>query len=80
MYYLADLESLEEKDKKLHLNDYYIFNNGFSKEECLNIIKENQDRLTVSKQDHTNQDKQNKPFNYNNLTQFHKEFCIFINF
>ena len=41
MYYLADLESLEEKDKKLHLNDYYIFNNGFSKEECLNIIKEN---------------------------------------
>ena len=60
MYYLADLDSLEEKDKKLHLNDYYIFNNGFSKEECLNIIKENQDRLTVSKQDHTNQDKQNK--------------------
>ena len=83
MYYLADLESLEEKDKKLHLNDYYIFKNGFSKEECLNIIKENQDRLSVSQQDHTNQDKQNKSASidfdkknhwiYNKLCDFARE-------
>jgi len=47
MYYLADIDSLEEKDKSLKLNDYYVFNNGFSEEESLKIIRENEPSETL---------------------------------
>ena len=60
MYYLSDINKLNDKDKELNLNDYYLFTKGFSEEECSRIIKENSDRLQVSKQEHTNQDKRNK--------------------
>ena len=38
MYYLADIDSLEQEDNNLQLNDYYIFNEAFTEEECLKII------------------------------------------
>ena len=60
MYYLSDINKLNDKDKELNLNDYYLFTKGFSEEECSRIIKENSDRLQVSKQEHTNQDKRYK--------------------
>tara|TARA_B100000131_G_C18008923_1_gene569659 strand:+ start:43 stop:588 length:546 start_codon:yes stop_codon:yes gene_type:complete len=42
MYYLADTEELNKKDDRLNLNDYYVFKNGFSEEECLKIIRDNE--------------------------------------
>ena len=43
MYYLADIDSLEQEDNNLQLNDYYVFNEAFTEEECLKIIRENEE-------------------------------------
>lgn len=48
MYYLADIDSLEQEDNNLQLNDYYIFNEAFTEEECLKIIRENEESNQVS--------------------------------
>lgn len=40
MYHICDLEELNNKEAELQLNDYYIFNEVFSEEECLEIIRE----------------------------------------
>jgi PKHD-type hydroxylase len=40
MYHICDLQELDNKEAELQLNDYYIFDEIFSEEECLKIIRE----------------------------------------
>jgi PKHD-type hydroxylase len=40
MYHICDLQELDKQEAELQLNDYYIFNEAFSEEECLEIIRE----------------------------------------
>ena len=40
MYYICDLEELNNQEATLQLNDYYIFNNVLSEDECLKITRE----------------------------------------
>jgi hypothetical protein len=62
MYYLCDIGKLNKRSKELKLNDYYLFGNGFSEDDCLKIIRDYEGSLSLSPQEHTNQDKHNQSF------------------
>ena len=60
MYYLCNINKLDKLSDELKLNDYYFFPKGFSEDECFKIIRDHSGSLSLSGQEHTNQDKHNK--------------------